>query len=73
MPLIIHRRRRAGIVTGIVGGLYCGVSGICGPPLVVQLLSEGAETREQMRVQGAVFLLGGAGPSLVRRALSDWI
>lgn len=61
LALPIHHRRRAEIVTGIVGGLYGGVSGIWGPPLVVLLLSLGAEKREQMRVQGVVFLLGSAG------------
>ena len=38
MTLSIHHRRRAEIATGIVGGLYGGVSGIWGPPLVVLLL-----------------------------------
>lgn len=61
LALPIHRRRRAEIATGIVGGLYGGVSGIWGPPLIVLLLSIGADKREQMRVQGVVFLLGAAG------------
>lgn len=61
MTLPIHHRRRAEIATGIVGGLYGGISGIWGPPLVVLLLSIGAEKREQIRVQGVVFLLGAAG------------
>lgn len=61
MTLPIHHRRRAEVATGIVGGLYGGVSGIWGPPLVVLLLSLGVPKQEQVRVQGVVFLLGAAG------------
>ena len=61
MTLPIHHRRRAEITSGIIGGLYGGVSGIWGPPLVVLLLSLGVDKREQVRVQGVVFLLGAAG------------
>lgn len=61
LTLPIHHRRRAEIATGIIGGLYGGVSGIWGPPLVVLLLSLGVDKREQVRVQGVVFLLGAAG------------
>lgn len=56
LPLDHHRRAEA--ITGIVGGLYGGISGIWGPPLIVYLLSVGVEKREQVRVQGVVFLLG---------------
>lgn len=61
-PLIIpiHHRRRAEVVTGIFGGLYGGISGIWGPPLIVYLLSIGASKLEQIRVQGVVFLIGAA-------------
>lgn len=61
-PLVlpIHHRRRTEIVTGIVGGLYGGISGIWGPPLIVYLLSIGAPKLDQIRVQGVVFLLGTA-------------
>lgn len=59
-PIVLdmHHRRRAEIVTGIIGGLYGGISGIWGPPLIVYLLSTGVSKAEQMRVQGIVFLLG---------------
>ncbi|MDO5605846.1 MAG: sulfite exporter TauE/SafE family protein [Paracoccus sp. (in: a-proteobacteria)] len=59
-PLIIPIRhtRGAEIVSGIIGGLYGGISGIWGPPLIVYLLSIGASKEDQMRVQGVVFLLG---------------
>lgn len=56
--LPLHHRRRAEAITGIVGGLYGGISGIWGPPLIVYLLSVGVDKREQVRVQGVVFLLG---------------
>lgn len=61
LTLPIHHRRRAEIATGIVGGLYGGISGIWGPPLVVLLLSLGVAKQEQVRVQGVVFFLGAVG------------
>ncbi|TKW67471.1 MAG: sulfite exporter TauE/SafE family protein [Paracoccus denitrificans] len=54
----VHHARRFEIVTGIIGGLYGGISGIWGPPLIVYLLSVGASKQDQMRVQGVVFLMG---------------
>ncbi|WP_347137753.1 sulfite exporter TauE/SafE family protein [Paracoccus sp. SSK6] len=68
LALPIHHRRRAEIATGIIGGLYGGISGIWGPPLIVLLLSLGAEKREQIRVQGVVFLLGAAGLTVAHLA-----
>ena len=59
-PLVLnlrHRRRAEG-GSGVIGGLYGGISGIWGPPLIVYLLSVGTEKREQVRVQGVVFLIG---------------
>ena len=61
LALPIHHRRRAEIATGIIGGLYGGISGIWGPPLVVLLLSLGTPKQEQVRVQGVVFFLGAVG------------
>ena len=61
LALPIRHRRRAEIATGVVGGLYGGVSGIWGPPLIVLLLSLGIPKQEQIRVQGVVFLLGAVG------------
>ncbi|MBZ4689920.1 MAG: hypothetical protein JG765_1171 [Cereibacter sp.] len=60
LALRLEHRRRAETVLGIIGGLYGGVSGIWGPPLLVYLLSVGAEKREAIRVQGVVFLIGAA-------------
>lgn len=58
LAIPIHHRRRVEIVSGIIGGLYGGISGIWGPPLIVYLLSIGTPKAEQIRVQGVVFLLG---------------
>ena len=58
LAIPIHHRRRVEIVSGIIGGLYGGISGIWGPPLIVYLLSIGASKADQMRVQGVVFLMG---------------
>lgn len=56
----LHHRRRAEILLGIVGGLYGGISGIWGPPLIIYLVSIGAPKPEAIRVQGVVFLIGAA-------------
>lgn len=58
LALRLEHRDRAEWVMGAVGGLYGGVSGVWGPPLIVYLLSIGAEKAETIRVQGVVFLLG---------------
>ena len=58
MALKLQHRRRAEWVLGAVGGIYGGLSGIWGPPLLVYLLSIGADKRETVRVQGVVFLIG---------------
>lgn len=58
LRLPVHRIRRFEVVSGIIGGLYGGVSGIWGPPLIVLLLSTDTPKAEQIRVQGVVFLIG---------------
>ena len=60
LPLAIGiaHRARAQWVSGVIGGLYGGVSGIWGPPLIVYLLSTKTEKIETIRVQGVVFLIG---------------
>jgi len=68
LALPIRHARRAEIVTGVIGGLYGGISGIWGPPLIVYLLSIGAPKAEQMRVQGVVFLMGAVVLTLAHLA-----
>jgi len=60
MPLALRleHRNRAEWGLGVIGGLYGGVSGIWGPPLLVYLLSINASKHEMVRVQGVVFLIG---------------
>lgn len=58
LALPLRHRVRAEWALGVVGGLYGGVSGIWGPPLLVFLLSVGAGKQETVRVQGVVFLIG---------------
>ncbi len=60
LAMPIRHRRRAEAVLGAIGGLYGGISGIWGPPLIVYLVSIGADKRETVRVQGVVFLIGAA-------------
>lgn len=58
LALPLHHRSRAEWVLGVIGGLYGGISGIWGPPLLVYLLSIGAPKLETIRAQGVVFLIG---------------
>ena len=58
LALPLRHRARAEWGLGIAGGLFGGVSGIWGPPLLVYLLSIKAEKAEMVRVQGVVFLIG---------------
>lgn len=58
LALRLQHRTRAEWAAGIIGGIYGGVSGIWGPPLLVYLLSVGTPKIEMIRVQGVVFLIG---------------
>ena len=58
LALRLEHRNRAEWILGAIGGLYGGVSGIWGPPLLVYLLSVKADKLETVRVQGVVFLIG---------------
>ena len=82
LALRLEHRRAAEWGLGVVGGLYGGVSGVWGPPLLVFLLSTGADKEETVRAQGVVFLLGAVvlmaahlgtgvldGPNLIFSAL----
>jgi uncharacterized membrane protein YfcA len=58
LAIQLHHRGRAEWGLGVIGGLYGGVSGIWGPPLLVFLLSTGADKVTMIRAQGVVFLIG---------------
>ena len=58
VALKLQHRHRAEWILGAIGGLYGGISGIWGPPLLVYLLSIKADKLETVRVQGVVFLIG---------------
>ena len=58
LALRLEHRARAEWVLGAIGGLYGGISGVWGPPLLVYLLSIKASKLETVRVQGVVFLIG---------------
>lgn len=60
MMLPLRRRRGAEYGLGIISGFYGGISGVWGPPLLIYLLSIGAEKRAMVLVQGVVFLIGAA-------------
>lgn len=60
LALKLRHRERAEYALGLIGGLYGGISGIWGPPVLVYLLSVGAAKLEMVRVQGVVFLIGSA-------------
>lgn len=58
-PVIPDRwRNTAELGTGLVGGLYGGISGVWGPPTLVYLLATKVEKREVVRVLSVVFTLG---------------
>lgn len=60
LALRLEHRARAEWILGAIGGLYGGLSGVWGPPLLVYLLSIKADKLETVRVQGVVFLIGAA-------------
>jgi uncharacterized membrane protein YfcA len=58
LALRLEHRARAEWILGAIGGLYGGISGVWGPPLLVYLLSIQASKLETIRAQGVVFLIG---------------
>lgn len=58
LALRLEHRLGAEYGLGLVGGLYGGVSGIWGPPVMVYLLSIGAPKQKSILVQGVIFLIG---------------
>jgi hypothetical protein len=47
------------VVTGLIGGLYGGISGVWGPPTIVYLLATNTEKREMVSVMSVIFAVGG--------------
>lgn len=60
VPLVlpVRNRRRAEWAVGAVAGLYGGVSGVWGPPVMIYLLSVNTAKHDMVRVLGVVFLIG---------------
>lgn len=60
LSLHLRHQRGAEWALGMIGGLYGGVSGVWGPPLLVYLLSTGVPKLETIRALGVAFLIGAA-------------
>lgn len=60
VKLYLQRQYRGPVEwgAGVIGGLYGGVSGIWGPPLIIYLLAIDAPKKVTVQVQGVVFLIG---------------
>ncbi len=58
LAIKLEHQTRAEWLLGVVAGIYGGISGVWGPPLIVYLMSIGAQKREMLRVQGMIFMLG---------------
>jgi hypothetical protein len=58
LAIKLEHQNRAEWGLGMIAGLYGGVSGVWGPPLIIYLMSAGVEKLEMLRVQGVIFLLG---------------
>ncbi|TCP40531.1 sulfite exporter TauE/SafE family protein [Rhodovulum marinum] len=56
--LPVRHRLRAEVGLGLLSGVFGGISGVWGPPVIAYLLSVNTEKVEMVRVQGVVFLLG---------------
>lgn len=60
LALRVEKRRRAEWISGAIGGLYGGVSGVWGPPVMIYLLSVGTSKHDMVRILGVVFLIGAS-------------
>ena len=58
LTLPVARRRRAQWLSGAVGGLYGGLSGVWGPPVMAYLIAVDTGKRDMVRILGVVFLVG---------------
>ncbi|MEX0287231.1 MAG: sulfite exporter TauE/SafE family protein [Paracoccaceae bacterium] len=57
-PAITASNRVAEVVAGTASGLFGGLAGMFGPPMVVYLTAINTEKTEQVRIQGVVFAMG---------------
>jgi uncharacterized membrane protein YfcA len=60
LAIRLEHQTRAEWALGIIAGLYGGISGVWGPPLIIYLMSIGIPKLEMLRVQGVMFMLGSA-------------
>lgn len=58
LRLPVQRRRRAEWISGAIAGIYGGISGIWGPPVMIYLISVDTGKYDMVRVLGVVFLVG---------------
>lgn len=58
LVLPVARRRRGQWLSGAVGGLYGGLSGVWGPPVIAYLIAVDTGKRDMVRILGVVFLIG---------------
>lgn len=49
---------QAEIGVGIVAGLFGGLSGVWGPPILLYLIARGVSKRDMMQAQGTLYFLG---------------
>lgn len=54
----VARRRRGQWLSGAIGGLYGGLSGVWGPPVIAYLVAVDTAKRDMVRILGVVFLVG---------------
>ncbi|MCC1480037.1 sulfite exporter TauE/SafE family protein [Roseibaca sp. Y0-43] len=58
MAMPVARRRHGQWISGTVGGLYGGLSGVWGPPIMAYLIAVDTAKRDMVRILGVVFLIG---------------
>lgn len=58
LAIPLRNRNAAEWGLGTIGGLYGGISGVWGPPVLIYLLSIRADKVESVRVNGVIFLIG---------------
>ncbi|WP_301457244.1 sulfite exporter TauE/SafE family protein [Pseudorhodobacter sp.] len=58
LAIKLEHQSRAEWGLGVIAGLYGGMSGVWGPPLIVYLMSIGTLKSEMMRTQGVIYLIG---------------